>query len=58
LHGEVKVWYMTEKQRQEYIKKHPIRPIEPPKPFKVDYKWRGQKGVDSRYRNKRSNELI
>ncbi|MFC7800136.1 hypothetical protein ACFTRE_17660 [Bacillus subtilis] len=26
--GEVVVWRMTEEQRQEYIKKHPIRPYE------------------------------
>lgn len=29
--GEVKVWYMTEEERLEYIKKHPIRPTKPPK---------------------------
>ncbi|CEG28095.1 hypothetical protein [Bacillus sp. B-jedd] len=26
LHGEVKVWYMTEEERLAYIKKHPIKP--------------------------------
>ncbi|WBL16428.1 MULTISPECIES: hypothetical protein [Sutcliffiella] len=29
--GKVKVWYMTEEQRLEYIKKHPIKPTERPK---------------------------
>lgn len=42
-HGKVTTWYMTPEQLAEYIKKHPIRPIEPPKTFKVDYKWRGKK---------------
>ncbi len=28
--GKVKVWYMTEEQRLEYIKKHPIKPTERP----------------------------
>lgn len=26
MHGEVKVWYMTEEERLAYIKKHPIIP--------------------------------
>jgi hypothetical protein len=26
--GKVHVWYMTEDERQEYIKKHPIVPTE------------------------------
>jgi hypothetical protein len=26
MHGKVTVWYMTEEERQEYIKKHPIVP--------------------------------
>jgi len=26
LHGKVTVWKMTEEQRLEYIRKHPIRP--------------------------------
>lgn len=31
LHGEVKVWHMTESERLEYIRKHPIRPSKAPK---------------------------
>ncbi|PAE20518.1 hypothetical protein CHH80_10925 [Bacillus sp. 7504-2] len=31
MHGEVKVWYMTEEELQAYIKKHPIKPTEKPK---------------------------
>ncbi|MGG3662539.1 hypothetical protein [Bacillus gobiensis] len=33
LPGKVKVWHMTEEQRQAYIAKHPIQPEEKPKPF-------------------------
>ena len=29
--GKVTVWYMTEEERQAYIKKHPIVPTEKPK---------------------------
>jgi hypothetical protein len=54
--GEVKVWKMTEKQRQEYIEKHPIKPSSNPKKKReafadspIDYKWRGEKGADSRW---------
>lgn len=28
--GQVTKWYMTEEERLEYIKKHPIRPTEKP----------------------------
>jgi len=27
MHGEVKVWYMTEEERLAYIKKNPIVPV-------------------------------
>lgn len=48
--GEVKVWYMTEEERQAYIKKHPIIPMEKTKGaafdnFQHDYKWRSDKGA-------------
>lgn len=26
MHGEVKVWFMSEEERLAYIEKHPIRP--------------------------------
>ena len=29
--GKVEVWYMTEEERQAYIKKHPIQAQERPK---------------------------
>lgn len=29
--GKVEVWYMTEEERQAYIKKHPIQELERPK---------------------------
>lgn len=39
MHGEVKVWYMTEEERLEYIEKHPIRPT-------PEAKRRKEKGID------------
>jgi hypothetical protein len=41
LPGEVKVWYLTEEQRQAYIAKNPIQPEEKPKPFDMleQYIW-------------------
>lgn len=30
MHGEVKVWHMTEEERQGYIKKYPIKKEKPP----------------------------
>jgi hypothetical protein len=56
-HGKVTTWYMTPEQLAEYIKKHPIRPIEPPKTFKVDYKWRGKKGAQRRWGHGTNNDL-
>lgn len=54
--GKVKVWYMTEEERQEYIKKHPIVPMKKVKKkgeeafsnIHTDYKWRGKKVAESR----------
>lgn len=57
IHGEVKVWYMTEEERLAYIKKHPIRPADESEKRgssfsdlhtlrrKKDYKWRSEKGA-------------
>jgi hypothetical protein len=28
-HGKVETWYMSEEERQAYIKKHPIKPEQP-----------------------------
>ncbi|MFE4525424.1 hypothetical protein ACFRCQ_25495 [Cytobacillus firmus] len=54
--GKVEVWFMTEEERQAYIKKHPIRPKKNVKKsdttlanLGTDYKWRGKKGAESRY---------
>ncbi|TCJ05058.1 hypothetical protein [Cytobacillus praedii] len=52
--GKVEVWYMTEEERQDYIKKHPIKPQEHKKIDKnfakigVDYKWRGKKAAEAK----------
>lgn len=53
--GEVKVWYMTEEERQEYIKKHPIKPTKKARTKRtdfIDYEWRGKKVAESRWANK------
>jgi hypothetical protein len=46
--GHVTVWYMTEEQRQAYIKKHPIRQTKREKPGTFerdvrDWNWRPEK---------------
>jgi hypothetical protein len=50
--GKVTVWQMTEEQRLEYIKKHPIKKIKEKRSsfetFQNDYKWRPEKAVESR----------
>lgn len=52
--GKVEVWYMTEEERQDYIKKHPIKPKnhkEIDRNFAstdVDYKWRGKKAAEAK----------
>lgn len=56
--GYVHEWTMTEEQRLEYIKNHPIKPIEKPKGESfanmfMDYKWRGKKAADSRWNEKK-----
>jgi hypothetical protein len=51
--GEVKVWHMTEEERKEYIKKHPIKSTKKAKRTDfVDYEWRGKKAAESRWGNK------
>jgi hypothetical protein len=51
--GNVTVWKMTEEERLAYIEKHPIKSIKKKrkrmKEFPIDYKWRGEKGSDSRW---------
>lgn len=54
--GKVDVWYMTEEERQAYIKKHPIRPAKNVKRsdttfanLGTDYRWRSKKGTEARY---------
>lgn len=46
--GKVTVWYMTEEERQAYIKKHPIKKSMTPED-KKNFKWRGKKGAQSRW---------
>lgn len=55
--GQVKEWKMTEEQRQEYIKKHPIVRTKKERPVNFDtdypdYKWRGKKGAENRWNEK------
>ncbi|WP_175502226.1 hypothetical protein [Cytobacillus oceanisediminis] len=54
--GKVEVWFMTEEERQAYIKKHPIRPAKNVKKsdttfanLGTDYRWRSKKGIEARY---------
>ncbi|MEK3822112.1 hypothetical protein MKY20_23805 [Cytobacillus sp. FSL W8-0315] len=54
--GKVEVWFMTEEERQAYIKKHPIRPAKKVKKSDttlansgMDYRWRSKKGTEARY---------
>jgi hypothetical protein len=55
MHGKVTVWKMTEEERLEYIKKHPIRPQKRRKNDKdfanihTDYKWRPKKAAEKRW---------
>jgi hypothetical protein len=54
--GKVTVWQMTEEEKLAYIEKYPIVKTKKERPvnFKSDqpdYKWRGQKGADSRWGN-------
>jgi hypothetical protein len=55
--GKVTVWQMTEDERQEYIKKHPIKEIKKSKRSStinyIDYQWRSDKAVAAR--NKKIN---
>jgi hypothetical protein len=54
VHGKVTVWKMTEEERLEYIKKHPIKPQPKRKNDKdfanihTDYKWRPKKAAAKR----------
>lgn len=55
--NEVTTWYMSPEELAEYVKKHPIKSAkknrgQTAKPVKKDYKWRSQKGADSRWANK------
>lgn len=55
--GQVTTWRMTEEQRLEYIKKHPVVRTKKERPVNFttdypDYKWRGKKGADSRWGEK------
>jgi peptide methionine sulfoxide reductase MsrA len=57
--GKVKVWYMTEEERQEYIKKYPIRPTKKANRMDfVDYEWRSEKAAESRRIAKHEKEGI
>lgn len=56
MHGKVEVWFMTEEERQAYIKKHPIRPAKSVKKsdtsfanLGTDYRWRSSKGAVARW---------
>lgn len=49
--GKVITWHMTDEERLEYIKKHPIIRTDKPKvAFDPDYKWRPDKAVAARMR--------
>lgn len=53
--GQVTVWKMTEEERLSYIEKHPIKPTKKERPVNFtidypDYKWRGKKAADSRWK--------
>jgi hypothetical protein len=55
--SKVTVWYMTEEERQAYIKKHPIVKTKKERPVNFtsdqpDFKWRGNKGAASRWNEK------
>jgi hypothetical protein len=57
--GQVTVWKMTEEERLAYIEKHPIKSTKKERPVTFatdypypDYKWRGQKGANSRWAEK------
>lgn len=56
--GQVTTWYMTEEERLDYIKMHPIKSTEKPKGaafdnFQNDYKWRPKKAANSRWGEKK-----
>lgn len=49
--GKVETRTMSEEERLAYIEKHPI--VKRKRPTGLhDYKWRGQKGLESRYGKK------
>ncbi|MBT2727855.1 hypothetical protein J7E63_12990 [Bacillus sp. ISL-75] len=56
--GQVTTWQMTEEERLAYIEKHPVKPTKKAKKkeafenIHTDYKWRGVKANDARYKNK------
>jgi hypothetical protein len=55
--GKVTVWQMTEEERLAYIEKHPIIPTKKKRNesfdnIHTDYKWRGAKANESRYKDK------
>lgn len=54
MHGEVKVWHMSEEERLDYIKKHPIKKTDSSGSsfanIGKDYKWRGLKAAKARKR--------
>jgi hypothetical protein len=58
--GKVHVWYMTEEQRLDYIKKHPIIPTERPKGSTFEelkekkWKWRGKEAARQRMHDRDS----
>ncbi|MBY0157289.1 hypothetical protein [Cytobacillus oceanisediminis] len=54
--GKDEVWFMTEEERQAYIKKNPIRPAQNVKKsdttfanLGTDYRWRSKKETEARY---------
>lgn len=60
MHGDVKVYRMTEEERLAYIEKHPIRPSEKAKKraeqgldhLPLDYGWRPKQALAARENNK------
>lgn len=60
--SKAEVWYMTEKERLDYIEKHPIKPQKKPKRSAsidiIDYRWRSEKATASRYGHRSGTDDI
>lgn len=52
----VKVWYMTEEERLDYIKTHPIHSTKKERVIMPEYKWRGKKAAAAKKRSDLNDE--